>query len=97
MNHTITIDHEIDGAGSVTSSSGVRFYAATHEGIVIATLKGYACPTVAEACKGAIVDCVAVREKTPNVVLQVLRTKGYFAAMTPACIGERCWTATCVR
>ena len=62
----------------MANSNGVRFYAATHEGIVVATLEGSSCKTVAEACKGAIVDCVAVRDETLNVVFAGVTHEGLF-------------------
>ena len=63
---------------SMANSNGVRFYAATYEGIVVATLEGSSCQTVAEACKGAIVDCVAVRDKAPHVVFAGVTHEGLF-------------------
>jgi len=46
----------------------IRLYAATHDGVHVCRLKDGRCERVAEAIRGAIIDCVEPRPKTPASV-----------------------------
>jgi BNR-Asp box repeat len=56
----------------------VRLYVATHEGIVVARYDGGDCPTVAEGCRGAIVDAVAVAPNAPEIAFAAVTHVGLF-------------------
>jgi hypothetical protein len=62
----------------MAGSGTLRFYAATHEGIVVVAERGGAANIEAKACAGAIVDCVKPRHAHPETVFAGVTHDGLY-------------------